>query len=162
MTANNRLFDGGPARRGRRSLNTRTRGRQRPRARVGETSGWSRPPRRSPPTGCRPATLFPQPSSSSFNRRCCWGSRRSAGWLTPSAAVQIAGFDPGPRAVFGQALAHLCFALLGLALYLIVLPRVYDFSTLGPSPSVRTIVETYFTPNKTFPELRELDEQPRD
>jgi ABC-2 type transport system permease protein len=37
----------------------------------------------------------------------------------------------GPRAVFGQALAHLCFALPGLALYLIILPRVYGFSTLG-------------------------------
>jgi ABC-2 type transport system permease protein len=37
----------------------------------------------------------------------------------------------GARAVFGQALAHLCFAALGLALYLIVLPRVYGFSTLG-------------------------------
>jgi ABC-2 type transport system permease protein len=37
----------------------------------------------------------------------------------------------GARAVFGQALAHLCFALPGLALYLIVLPRVYGFSTLG-------------------------------
>ncbi len=37
----------------------------------------------------------------------------------------------GARAVFGQALAHLCFAIPGLALYLIVLPRVYGFSTLG-------------------------------
>jgi ABC-2 type transport system permease protein len=37
----------------------------------------------------------------------------------------------GARAVFGQALAHLCFALPGLALYLIVLPRIYGFSTLG-------------------------------
>jgi ABC-2 type transport system permease protein len=37
----------------------------------------------------------------------------------------------GARAVFGQALAHLCFALPGLAFYLIVLPRVYGFSTLG-------------------------------
>ena len=37
----------------------------------------------------------------------------------------------GARAVFGQGLAHLCFALPGLALYLIVLPRVYGFSTLG-------------------------------
>ncbi|MBV8107887.1 MAG: ABC transporter permease [Hyphomicrobiales bacterium] len=37
----------------------------------------------------------------------------------------------GPRAVFGQALAHLCFAAPGLALYLIVLPKVYGFSTLG-------------------------------
>jgi ABC-2 type transport system permease protein len=39
----------------------------------------------------------------------------------------------GPRAVFGQGLVHLCFALPGLALYLIVLPRVYGFSTLGLS-----------------------------
>jgi ABC-2 type transport system permease protein len=37
----------------------------------------------------------------------------------------------GPRAVFGQALVHLGFAIPGLALYLIVLPRVYGFSTLG-------------------------------
>ena len=37
----------------------------------------------------------------------------------------------GARAVFGQALAHLIFALPGLALYLIILPRVYGFSTLG-------------------------------
>ena len=44
---------------------------------------------------------------------------------------QTAGSRSGARAVFGQALAHLCFAALGLALYLIVLPRVYGFSTLG-------------------------------
>jgi ABC-2 type transport system permease protein len=37
----------------------------------------------------------------------------------------------GARAVLGQALAHLGFAVPGLALYLIVLPRVYGFSTLG-------------------------------
>jgi ABC-2 type transport system permease protein len=34
-------------------------------------------------------------------------------------------------AILGQALAHLCLALPGLALYLIVLPRLYGFSTLG-------------------------------
>ena len=34
-------------------------------------------------------------------------------------------------AMFGQALAHLCLAAPGLALYLIILPRVYGFSTLG-------------------------------
>lgn len=37
----------------------------------------------------------------------------------------------GLHATLGQALAHLCLALPGLALYLIVLPRVYGFSTLG-------------------------------
>jgi ABC-2 type transport system permease protein len=37
----------------------------------------------------------------------------------------------GARAILGQAIAHLCLALPGLALYLIVLPRVFGFSTLG-------------------------------
>jgi ABC-2 type transport system permease protein len=37
------------------------------------------------------------------------------------------------RAILGQAIAHLCVALPGLALYLIVLPRIYGFSTLGHS-----------------------------
>jgi ABC-2 type transport system permease protein len=35
------------------------------------------------------------------------------------------------RAIFGQAVAHLCLAMPGLALYLIILPRIYGFSTLG-------------------------------
>jgi ABC-2 type transport system permease protein len=35
------------------------------------------------------------------------------------------------RAIVGQALAHLVLALPGFALFLIVLPRVYGFSTLG-------------------------------
>jgi ABC-2 type transport system permease protein len=34
-------------------------------------------------------------------------------------------------AIIGQALAHLCLAAPGLALYLIILPRVFGFSTLG-------------------------------
>jgi ABC-2 type transport system permease protein len=37
----------------------------------------------------------------------------------------------GFRSVIGQALAHLCLELPGLALFLIVLPHVYGFSTLG-------------------------------
>ncbi|MBV9517906.1 MAG: ABC transporter permease [Hyphomicrobiales bacterium] len=37
----------------------------------------------------------------------------------------------GARVIIGQALAHLCLALPGLALYLIILPRIYGFSTLG-------------------------------
>jgi ABC-2 type transport system permease protein len=37
----------------------------------------------------------------------------------------------GVRALIGQALAHLCLAMPGLALYLIILPRIYGFSTLG-------------------------------
>lgn len=37
----------------------------------------------------------------------------------------------GARAILEQALAHLCLALPGAALYLVILPRVYGFSTLG-------------------------------
>jgi ABC-2 type transport system permease protein len=37
----------------------------------------------------------------------------------------------GARAIFGQALAHLCLAMPGIALYLVILPRIYGFSTLG-------------------------------
>ncbi len=42
----------------------------------------------------------------------------------------------GVGAVIGQALAHLCLAVPGLALYLIVLPRIYGFSTLGRLPDL--------------------------
>jgi ABC-2 type transport system permease protein len=42
----------------------------------------------------------------------------------------------GVRAMIGQALAHLCLALPGLALYLIILPRFYGFSTLGRLPDL--------------------------
>ena len=41
------------------------------------------------------------------------------------------GQRTGTRAVLGQAVAHLCLAMPGLALYLIILPRIYGFSTLG-------------------------------
>lgn len=37
----------------------------------------------------------------------------------------------GALVIAGHALAHLCLALPGVALYLFVLPRVYGFSTLG-------------------------------
>jgi ABC-2 type transport system permease protein len=35
------------------------------------------------------------------------------------------------RALIGQALAHLCLAMPGLLLYLVIMPRIYGFSTLG-------------------------------
>jgi len=37
----------------------------------------------------------------------------------------------GARAILGQALAHFCLAMPGIALYLIILPRIYGFSALG-------------------------------
>lgn len=37
----------------------------------------------------------------------------------------------GPRAVIGHALAHLVLSLPGFALYLVILPHIYGFPTLG-------------------------------
>jgi ABC-2 type transport system permease protein len=58
-----------------------------------------------------------------------------------AASIGGVAFERGGRAarrargsvgaMSGQALAHLCLAAPGLALYLIILPRVYGFSTLG-------------------------------
>ncbi len=36
-----------------------------------------------------------------------------------------------PQAIAGQALAHVCLAMPGVALYLVILPRFFGFSTLG-------------------------------
>jgi len=61
--------------------------------------------------------------------------------LMGTASLGGVAFERGGRAarrlrgsvggMFGQALAHLCLAAPGLLLYLIILPRVYGFSTLG-------------------------------
>jgi ABC-2 type transport system permease protein len=61
--------------------------------------------------------------------------------LMGTASLGGVAFERGGRAarrrrgsivgMFGQALAHLCLAAPGLALYLIILSRVYGFSTLG-------------------------------
>jgi len=61
--------------------------------------------------------------------------------LMGTASLGGIAFERGGRAarrlrgsvggMFGQALAHLCLAAPGLLLYLIILPRVYGFSTLG-------------------------------
>ena len=74
----------------------------------------------------------------SSSRLSPYPSADAAAWVASlgGAAYALGGADEslawsGARAVFGQGLAHLCFALPGLALYLIVLPRVYGFSTLG-------------------------------
>ncbi|MDL2408996.1 ABC transporter permease [Rhizobium calliandrae] len=45
-----------------------------------------------------------------------------------------------PAAVLGQALAHLLLVLPGFALYLIILPRIYGFSTNGRLPDMLALV----------------------
>ena len=51
-----------------------------------------------------------------------------AAMLTGTALAKDGGAFAG---VFGRGIAHLTIYLPALALYLIVLPRIYGFSTLG-------------------------------
>ena len=54
------------------------------------------------------------------------------GGVTFEAAGHLARRWRGaPQAIAGQALAHVCLAMPGVALYLVILPRLYGFSTLG-------------------------------
>ena len=54
------------------------------------------------------------------------------GGVTFEAAGRLARRWRGaPQAIAGQALAHVCLAMPGVALYLVILPRFYGFSTLG-------------------------------
>ena len=59
------------------------------------------------------------------------GSPAWEAWPTSRADGSAARQRTGTRAIIGQAVAHLCLAMPGLALYLIILPRIYGFSTLG-------------------------------
>jgi ABC-2 type transport system permease protein len=56
-----------------------------------------------------------------------------AAMLTGTALVKGGGAFAG---VFGRSIAHLTIYLPALALYLIVLPRIYGFSTLGHLPQL--------------------------
>jgi ABC-2 type transport system permease protein len=56
-----------------------------------------------------------------------------AAMLTGTALAQAGGAFAG---VFGRGIAHLTLYLPALALYLIVLPRIYGFSTLGHLPQL--------------------------
>ncbi|HVY99285.1 MAG TPA: ABC transporter permease [Dongiaceae bacterium] len=63
--------------------------------------------------------------------------------LMGSAMLGGVGFEQGGRAgrrglpaVIGHALAHLTLYVPALALYLVILPRLYGFSTLGGLPSL--------------------------
>ena len=59
------------------------------------------------------------------------GSASLGGVAFETGGLQARRLRGRARAVIGQALAHLCLEMPGLALYLIILPRVYGFSTLG-------------------------------
>jgi ABC-2 type transport system permease protein len=60
--------------------------------------------------------------------------------LTGTALAQGGGAFAG---VFGRGIAHLTICLPALALYLIVLPRVYGFSTLGHLPQIFALAAVF-------------------
>ncbi len=83
------------------------------------------------PTGGYAAYVVPAAFVLILQQTLLLGVASIGGAAFESAGRASRRLRAGGRAVFGQALAHLCFAVPGLALYLIVLPRVYGFSTLG-------------------------------
>ncbi len=83
------------------------------------------------PTGGYAAYVVPAAFVLILQQTLLLGVASIGGAAFESAGRRSRQLRAGARAVFGQALAHLCFALPGLALYLIILPRVYGFSTLG-------------------------------
>jgi ABC-2 type transport system permease protein len=63
-----------------------------------------------------------------------------AAMLTRSALAQSGGAFAG---VFGRGIAHLTIYLPAVALYLIVLPRFYGFSTLGQLPQLFALATVF-------------------
>jgi ABC-2 type transport system permease protein len=63
-----------------------------------------------------------------------------AAMLTGTALAKGGGAFAG---VFGRGIAHLSIYLPAVALYLIVLPRIYGFSTLGHLPELFAIASVF-------------------
>ena len=63
-----------------------------------------------------------------------------AAMLTGAALAKGGGAFAG---VFGRGIAHLTIYLPALALYLIVLPRIYGFSTLGHPPQIFALATVF-------------------
>jgi ABC-2 type transport system permease protein len=63
-----------------------------------------------------------------------------AAMLTGTALAKGGGALAG---VFGRGIAHLTIYLPALALYLIVLPRIYGFSTLGHLPEIFALATVF-------------------
>jgi ABC-2 type transport system permease protein len=63
-----------------------------------------------------------------------------AAMLTGTALAKGGGAFAG---VFGRGIAHLAIYLPALALYLIVLPRIYGFSTLGHLPQIFALATVF-------------------
>jgi ABC-2 type transport system permease protein len=83
------------------------------------------------PTGGYASYVVPAAFVLILQQTLLMGSSMLGGVTFETGGIEARRRRGRARAVFGQALAHLCLAMPGAALYLIILPRVYGFSTLG-------------------------------
>ena len=83
------------------------------------------------PTGGYASYVVPAAFVLILQQTLLMGSSMLGGVTFEAGGIEARRRRGRARAVAGQALAHLCLAMPAAALYLIVLPRVYGFSTLG-------------------------------
>jgi ABC-2 type transport system permease protein len=83
------------------------------------------------PTGGYASYVVPAAFVLILQQTLLMGSAMLGGITFEAGGVRARRLRGRIQGIVGQALAHLCLAMPGLALYLIVLPRVYGFSTLG-------------------------------
>jgi len=83
------------------------------------------------PTGGYASYVVPAAFMLILQQTLLMGTAMLGGVTFEAGGIEARRRRGGAMAVAGQALAHLCLAMPGVALYLIVLPRVYGFSTLG-------------------------------
>jgi len=83
------------------------------------------------PTGGYASYVVPAAFVLILQQTLLMGSATLGGVAFEEGGVAARRRRGGARAIVGQSLAHLCLAMPGIALYMIILPRVYGFSTLG-------------------------------
>jgi len=83
------------------------------------------------PTGGYASYVVPAAFVLILQQTMLMGSATLGGVAYEEGGVAARRRRGGVRAIIGQALAHLCLTMPGVALYMIILPRVYGFSTLG-------------------------------
>ena len=83
------------------------------------------------PTGGYASYVVPAAFVLILQQTLLMGSAMLGGITFEAGGLRARRLRGSIHAIAGHALAHLCLAMPGLALYLIILPRVYGFSTLG-------------------------------
>jgi ABC-2 type transport system permease protein len=83
------------------------------------------------PTGGYASYVVPAAFVLIIQQTLLMGAAMLGGVAYETGGPQARSMRGSASAVLGQALAHLCLYVPALGLYLIILPRVYGFSTLG-------------------------------